>query len=361
MDGQATALANAAIATTADVTFTGEAGSDLLGYGLVGANLNGDSYPELVTSAPYNDSGANASGTVYVGYLRIDADGDGTLSSAGILEQGTDCNDDDATVVADQTYYLDEDGDDLGVDTETTVLCSSTAPTGYADNTDDTNDEIKNNGIEIIGDEVDNDGDGEVDETNTKAENGSHPEYGSDDPTDADAVAAAIVSVKAKKQGKVRVRYADDSVYVYTIFGRPGSRKPSLKQYPNSGYYGVLDKAGKKIALLNVLNGKVVDTTPIDGKGFRKHFLQFTDLRDDGTMDVVITSKHRSSTIVRVAIAAVRVSHHRRIRLYATQTIDAPQTVLRNTTIVGNTIDIRDTQTAIVSLLVTKQHKLKQL
>ena len=74
----------------------------------------------------------------------IDADNDGYLSTA-------DCNDADATVHSNQTYYRDEDGDGLGDATVTISVCSSSAPSGYVTNSSDANDHDHDNDGVITG------------------------------------------------------------------------------------------------------------------------------------------------------------------------------------------------------------------
>lgn len=59
-----------------------------------------------------------------------DADGDG-------VPAGTDCDDQDAAVTAEETYYLDEDGDGFGDPASAEMLCAATPPPGYAENAPD--------------------------------------------------------------------------------------------------------------------------------------------------------------------------------------------------------------------------------
>ena len=81
-----------------------------------------------------------------------DGDNDGT-------HQFIDCNDNDASVAFEQTFYQDLDEDGLGSDVEQT-LCSANAPEGYVANSDDDNDIpeppapqiIGENGVNIITD-----------------------------------------------------------------------------------------------------------------------------------------------------------------------------------------------------------------
>jgi len=101
-----------------------------------------------------NASSVHATKTFY-----LDADSDGARSSSSSQSfcsaastyyaapytyydssAATDCNDGDATVTANQTYYRDVDGDTLGSAASTTSVCSSSAPSGYVTNTLDSND-----------------------------------------------------------------------------------------------------------------------------------------------------------------------------------------------------------------------------
>jgi hypothetical protein len=109
---------------------------------------------------------------------------------------------------------------------------------------------------------------------------------------------------------------------------------------------------------VNALNGSIVDTITIKGKGYTKHHLQLSDLRNDDIQDVVVTSKHGSN--VRVAIAAINLTtaafEHTAIKV-----VKAKQAQVNTTTVVNNTIDLRSKRLPLVSLLVTKQHKLVKL
>lgn len=68
----------------------------------------------------------------------IDADDDGVDSTL-------DCNDEDQNASSNITYYADADGDGLGDDNSSTVLCSNTASSGYVANANDANDDDYDN------------------------------------------------------------------------------------------------------------------------------------------------------------------------------------------------------------------------
>lgn len=133
------------------IQFTGEAADDAAGWALAVGDINNDSYADAIIGAPSNDDAASGAGATYLGYLFIDADGDGTPGLVGIFN-GSDCNDADSTVATDQTYYYDADGDGLGSDT-TTSACSATAPPYYVTNSNDANDsDYDNDGVSASSD-----------------------------------------------------------------------------------------------------------------------------------------------------------------------------------------------------------------
>lgn len=264
------------------------------GFSLALGDVNGDGYKDLFVGA---DAYSSLSGAVYLGYLGIDADKDGTLaSSGGLLLTGTDCNDTDVTVAAEQTFYADADNDGLGDFSVTQVACLGTAPLGYTNNANDTNDTIPNAGIEIFGDGVDNDSDDEIDEVNTLTENGAHPYYSTLDAIDTEAVDANILSISAQKNGKILVTYADNSVFKYTIFSIANTKKVVIEQYNKNAYLVVLHPNGKKVAFVNAYSGAIEKRIVLSKKKtYFKKSLKILDVRKDRTNDVVITLKNRAA------------------------------------------------------------------
>ena len=109
-------------------------GSSLVCYGNVPTG-----YATSTNGSDCNDNDASVfTTTTYY----VDTDGDGYDSGMANLcaataptgysatTLGTDCNDMDATVFLSTTFYIDVDGD--GYDAGTANLCASTAPTGYS-------------------------------------------------------------------------------------------------------------------------------------------------------------------------------------------------------------------------------------
>ncbi len=295
IDGQADAYTNSNLDEAASIIVNGLSATNSFGRSVGGADFNGDGYDELVIGETLYETD---SGAAYVMYAAVDIDGDGVLADSGLVQQGTDCNDTDATVSEEQTYYIDADGDGLGVTGTTSIECSSVAPDGYADNASDTNDSIPNAGVEIDGDGIDNDGDGLIDEVNTVDENGTHPYYGTLDPADTTTVPGAITNVASTSDGMVAVTYSDGSVYNYVVFSGISS-SVKVERYKETGLAPVLHPKGKKIALLNILTGEVIKTISLStARSYSQNSLKLLDVRKDGSLDVVTTSRKNSRVLV---------------------------------------------------------------
>ena len=155
-----------------------------------------------------------------------DTDGDGVKDSV-------DCNKMDASVSTAKTYYVDGDKDGLGSKT-TASVCAATAPSGYASNSNDTDDTISNAGIEISNDSNDNDGDGTINEVNSVTGNGYHPYFSTLDPNSSPR--GKIIGLWGLKNGGIAVRYADWSVYRYELFPVTTTTITTVSAVSGKGY-----------------------------------------------------------------------------------------------------------------------------
>ncbi|MFA6027529.1 MAG: hypothetical protein WC752_01245 [Patescibacteria group bacterium] len=152
--GQDTDLADITVSAANTYKFIGEEIEDYAGAPAVG-DVNNDNYYDVIIGSYGNDAGGDWAGAVYLGYIYFDADGDNVPGTDGLMDS-TDCNDNDAAVSANQTYYYDYDGDGKGNPLNTTSLCSATAPAGYVTDNTDTNDDIATSTISDISFNEDN-------------------------------------------------------------------------------------------------------------------------------------------------------------------------------------------------------------
>lgn len=341
------------------IGLTGTTANDQLGTRVATGDLNNDGFSEILAGAK-GYTGGESNGAVYIGYLYIDADGDGAVSFAGLLSTidssfTVDCDDTNASILEGLTLYADVDGDTLGDPNSSISTCSATD--GYVENADDTNDTIPNNGIEIDGDGIDNDGDSLIDENNTIADNGEHPYYGSLSPTDTAAVSENITSVVGSENGMITVTYEDGSVYDYDIYDSTASSDTNVKQYQTTGYAIVLHKKGKKVYLVNLYNGDIADKVTIKKAGFTKAAMVLKDLRSNNKNEVVVTGKKKAK--VTLAIVKVNVDAAT-LKKSDSETITNNKVVVTKTKATSKKIKLRSAKNkALVTFKVTKKYKLK--
>ena len=122
-----------------------------------------------------DDSDANI-GTAYVWYEDADNDGyrnsDSTITNCqniqpiSFVSNADDCNDGDAAINPDTVWYLDADSDGYGDDFTSITACVQ--PNGYltvGNDCDDSDAAVNPGAVDVVGDGIDNDCDGDIDET----------------------------------------------------------------------------------------------------------------------------------------------------------------------------------------------------
>ena len=257
--GSDTALTSTSLSTADE--FIGEAASDWAGRSVSSAgDVNNDGYDDILIGATNNDDAASNAGAAYLGYVYIDSDHDGVPGTAGLFA-GTDCNDADATVSTDQTYYEDADNDSYG-STTAAYICSSTPPAGYAANDTDCNDEdITVNTNQTYYQDSDNDQLGNLDQTTSVCSSTS------------------------------------PSGYVINTLDTDDTRVDILLQYEtDSAYYLDLYSQGKKLSLLNLTTNESLATITLSKKKkYAKNSLKLLTYRHKKL--AVIVSKKKAKIL----------------------------------------------------------------
>ncbi len=186
----------------------------------------------------------------------VDNDGDNYFVGEDCSPE--DCDDTEVLLHEPLTFYADNDGDGLGNPDESIAVCSLNPLEGYVDNNlDDDDNPVEYLSYEISGDNVDNDGDGIIDEYNTLAENGEHPEYGDNNPRSRSLYSQSVFSVEGIEDGDIRVTYTDNAIYVYDIFDVTTNENTKFYSSGPRGNFYILHPTDRKISLANVYNGDV--------------------------------------------------------------------------------------------------------
>lgn len=266
-----------------------------------------------------------------------------------------DCNDTNADVT-DKKYWPDDDGDGLG-DPTADYFCNSFGSSGVVTNDDDTNDAIKNNGIEIDDDGVDNDGDAVIDEYNTIAENGIHPGYTDLVPDDTALFALNVLSFKGLKNGQVRVRYSDNSVYRYIVYSISANKRTTVQSSQGTATLLVLHPFGQKIAGLNAYSGSIDARKRVSKKKYPKTAFKQADLFNDGKAEVILTLKKK----LQVKLVVVQISSQGKVTVKDRSVLTLRQVAQKKTTVTknGKRIKLRNSKgKVLVTFRVTKKYRL---
>ncbi len=309
---------------------------------------DGDGYGDAT------DSIVSCTATAPDGYASNNSDSNDNDADNDGSETGTDCNDADDSISENQTYYADDDGDGLGDASDSTSVCSLTAPDGYVTDSSDTNDAVVNNGVEIAGDGIDNDGDGAVDEVNTISENGAHPGYGGTDASDTSLPATIITAVEGVAPGIMQVTFADNSVYAYSVLN---ASTPIIKQYDTTGLYVVLHGKGKTAALVSAYDGTVHATkTLAKNKKYSTNVIKLWKARKKDVA-VIISKKKKKVRVIALRLKINKQEFGKK----ATKTFKNKKIRPAKTKKKKNTIQLKNKKGKILKkYLITKKFKIKK-
>lgn len=213
---------------------------------------------------------------------------------------------------------------------------------------------------ELKGDNIDNDGDGRVDEFNTLANNCVHPVFGYYDSTNTDRYRQAVSRVRGAKKGKIFVTYTDGSVYRYDVYGTKSNRKTKPRQYKQTGYQVVMDPFAKRIALMNVFNGTIHEKHVLfRNHNKRKYFdnaFRIADLQGDGKPEAVVIGKRKRER-VRVTVVPIKIRREQ-FRTKATSVIYDERIQPSKTKISGNTIKLKQNANTVLYNAIAESNSI---
>ncbi|MFA6028206.1 MAG: hypothetical protein WC752_04745 [Patescibacteria group bacterium] len=293
------------------VKYIGERVGDYFGSDAERAgDLNGDGYEEVLFGAwtADTDTLSNA-GKAYLAYFYMDNDLDGVPGTDGVFD-GTDCNDNDAAISANQTYYQDSDGDGLGNFLIANSVCSLTPPVAYVTNSNDTNDTIKD-----------------------------------------------ISTVTAGSNGDITITYVNNETAVIDIFNYIGSGNITLQQYQDN-YYLALHPKAKSLALIDINALTVLSKKKLAKNNFKFKSLKIFILRDKKW--AVVTAKNKKGK-VKLSLVRIKINEEtlgKKVQVSLINKKIKPAKTKRN----KNTVLFRNKNNKIMAkYLLTKKYKLKEI
>lgn len=237
----------------------------------------------------------------------------------------------------------DDSGNSADQKIRTVTVVDSTPDSGTDNDTDEESNDEESSMVEIKGDDIDNDGDGIVDEVNTIEENGVHPEYGVFDPTDTDVYASTVRSVEGGVNGTIAVTFMDNSVYQYTVFDIETDKKTVAKSFKEKGYVIILHPTAKKLALVNVYTGEVLSTKKLTTEGSKKRAFKIGTIQNKPV--VVVTAK-KGSTVV-LSLVKVQLSQEQ-FKKKSQQTVKSSVVSVSKTKLQSKKILLRDSNASVV-------------
>ncbi len=141
---------------------------------------------------------------------------------------------------------------------EQTTTTNTTTQTTTPTTTSETLTSNTGSAIEYTGNNIDDDGDGQVDEVNTLADNGRHPIYSQHRLRSKHYWKHAIVSIKRSGRRKIVVCFSDGSRYQYRVFQKHGTVK-TIQRVRGTSLAIIRSRKSNKVVLINLSRGSIRD------------------------------------------------------------------------------------------------------
>ena len=184
------------VSSTSSRMLVGNDASVFFGSGVSDAgDVNGDGYDDVLVGAPgYDLATATNAGAVFVHQGYADEDGDG-MYLGGDSTTMQDCDDDDATVGAPSTRYVDADGDGFGGTATVTACAGAPGTAATATDCDDARADVNPSATEVCDTaNADEDCDGLADDADPTVDAAGFSAFYADADADGFGNAAAATS-----------------------------------------------------------------------------------------------------------------------------------------------------------------------
>ncbi len=336
----------------ADVKLIGEAYLDSAGFAVSSAgDVDNDGYDDILIYA-FDDAGGSNAGATYLIY--------GANSFSPTINLGVD-----SLAVRPILKFIGEEASDLSINSENISSAGDVNNDGYDDiligamgqseggftagaaylgylNIDEDGDGITSSEGLIPGDDPDD----------TVAQNSSY--YNIDPFGNADLISR----IRGGYNGNIIVTYADDTKYTFNIFNIVSDKKTKIELYRNSGYCITAQSRGKKIALVNCLNGQLLKKKVI-AKNIQENVnSQILKLRN--RYFLVNTLKTRTNkakvVITRILINQEKFGIQDSTKVFKAKNLKVSKTKEGK----NNILQIRTNKRIIRKYLVTKKYNLKK-
>lgn len=109
--------------------------------------------------------------------------------------------------------------------------------------------------------------------------------------------ASSIDDIEATKRG-YKITYSDNSEELVKIFNKKTSKKTKINYYEDEGLVLVLQSNGKRLALVDVSDGEVLDKVKLTDESYKLNSLNVKEIQDKKCAVVTSRSKKRDESTI---------------------------------------------------------------